>query len=69
MTTWLDKGRCSSCKHCGTDMDMEPYCAHPKVKAGTQALDEGRKFPWGLNINTAIEFFCGQDLKLREDRA
>ena len=23
--------RCFDCKFCGMDMDMDPYCAHPKV--------------------------------------
>ena len=50
------------------DMDMEPYCVQEKVCAGTPALDKGRKFPYGLNINTAIEYFCGPTLKLREPR-
>ena len=49
-------------------MDMEPYCVQEKVCAGTPALDKGRKFPYGLNINTAIEYFCGPTLKLREPR-
>lgn len=26
-----DEKNCRDCKHCGMDMDLDPYCAHPKV--------------------------------------
>lgn len=56
---WLQKDRCSGCKFCGWDMGMDPYCASPTVL---------EKHPYGLNINRAIEMFCGDELKLREPR-
>jgi hypothetical protein len=58
-TVWTDPGRCSSCKFCGMDMDLDPYCAHPKVIA---------RHKWGLVINKAIADFCGPDLALREEK-
>ena len=57
MSVWTDPGQCSSCKFCAMDMDLDPFCVHPKVLENHN---------WGLNINTAIENFCGQTLKLRE---
>jgi hypothetical protein len=59
MTTWLDEDQCSSCAHCGMDMDLDPFCVHPAVV---------RKHIYGLNLNQAIEHFCGSDLSLREPR-
>ncbi len=56
MTTWTDPDRCSSCKYCGMDMDMSPFCWEPTVL-------EAR--PEGLNLNSAIQDFCGPELKLR----
>lgn len=58
---WTDPGGCSTCKYCGMDMEMEPYCAHPKVTASS-------RFGYGMGINSAIQQFCGPDLKLREAR-
>jgi predicted metal-binding protein len=55
--SWLDPGRCSSCKHCSMDMDMAPFCSYPEVL---------KIHPWGVNLNKAISAFCGEDLKLRE---
>ena len=57
--SWLDPGQCSSCKHCGMDMDMGPYCAEPSVL---------EKHTYGLNINYAIKDYCGQDLQLRVEK-
>jgi len=57
MPIWTDPGRCSTCRHCAMDMDMDPFCVHPEVK---------KYHPWGLNLNKAISTFCGEDLKLRE---
>ena len=59
---WTDPEACSGCKHCGMDMDMEPFCAHPTVTA---------QHPYGLVIGKAIERFCGEgnSLKLWEKRA
>ncbi len=54
---WTDPGRCSTCKYCGMDMDMSPYCVHPKV------LEFHR---YGVNLTKAITDFCGEELKLRE---
>lgn len=59
MTTWLDPGRCSSCRYCCMDADMNPYCVEPSV---------AKKHPYGRNINLAIKEFCGTDLKLRVAR-
>ena len=59
MPSWLEPGRCSSCKFCGMDMDMGPYCAHPNVTAD---------HPYGLNLNQAVQIHCGPDLKLRVPR-
>jgi predicted metal-binding protein len=54
---WTDPGRCSTCKHCGMDMDMDPFCTHSEVT---------KYHRYGLNLNKAISEFCGEDLKLRE---
>jgi predicted metal-binding protein len=59
MTTWLDPGRCSTCKYCSMDLDMDPFCTHPKV------LEIHR---YGVNLNKAISNFCGEDLNLREEK-
>ncbi len=56
---WTEPGRCSTCKYCAMDMDMDPYCTHPKVL---------EFFRYGVNISKAINDFCGEDLKLREPR-
>ncbi len=34
--------RCFNCDHCGMDMDMDPYCAHPDVL---------KTNPHGSNVN------------------
>ncbi len=52
---WTDPDGCSHCAYCGMDMDMDPYCAHPKVK---------KAHPYGLNINIATRDFCEKDGKL-----
>ena len=57
MKIWTDPGRCSTCKHCSMDMDMDPFCTHPEV---------ARYHRWGLNLSKAISEFCGEDLRLRE---
>lgn len=41
------------------DLDMNPYCVHPKVKEFHR---------YGVNLTKAITDFCGDDLKLREER-
>jgi hypothetical protein len=41
------------------DMDLEPFCVHPKVREENY---------WGLGLNSAIRDFCGQDLKLRKPK-
>lgn len=56
---WTDPGGCSSCKFCGMDMDMEPYCVHPNLLP---------QWPAGLVINSAIRDYCGESLKLWEKR-
>lgn len=56
---WTSPGGCSSCKHCGMDMDLDPYCAHPVVI---------KVHPYGLGINAAIRDFCTPFLRLREAR-
>ena len=56
---WTDPGGCSSCNFCGMDMDMDPYCVHPKVL---------KEHPHGYGINHAIKETCGTDLKLWEKR-
>jgi len=58
MTIWTDPGRCSTCKFCSMDMNMEPFCVHPIVL---------KDYKWGLYINSAIKYYCGQDLSLREE--
>lgn len=60
VTCWTDPGGCAHCRHCGMDMDMDPYCAHPTVIA---------RHKWGLDLAKAIEWFCTPDLKLWEQRA
>jgi predicted metal-binding protein len=57
--SWTDPGRCSTCKHCSMDMEMDPFCTHPEV---------ARYHRWGLNLNKAVSEFCGENLKLREPR-
>jgi hypothetical protein len=52
---WTDPDGCSGCDYCAMDMDMDPYCTHPKVVA---------KHPIGLNINKAIQHYCGDGDKL-----
>lgn len=41
------------------DMELEPFCTNPAVTVYHRH---------GLNLNKAIAEFCGQDLKLREER-
>lgn len=58
MSVWTEPGGCSTCKYCGMDMEMNPFCVHREVT---------KKYPYGLNINNAIKDYCGKDLKLREE--
>lgn len=44
--------RCTSCGHCGMDMDMDPFCVAGPVLA-TAKERFGRSFNWGLGINSA----------------
>jgi hypothetical protein len=53
---WTDPDGCSGCKHCGMDMDMDPFCTHPTVRADHR---------YGLNINKAIQRYCGDGDKLK----
>lgn len=53
---WTDPGGCSTCKHCGMDMDMDPYCSHPDVLKIHQ---------YGVSINVALQKVC-IGYKLRE---
>jgi hypothetical protein len=55
------KKECFNCDHCGMDMDMTPYCVHPKV---------AKDYRYGLNCNQALQMFCrkDQDLSLWEER-
>jgi hypothetical protein len=41
------------------DMDMSPFCVHPEVL---------KFFRYGVNLTKAVAEFCGEDLKLREER-
>jgi hypothetical protein len=41
------------------DLEMDPYCVHPKVKEFHRH---------GVNLTKAITDFCGEDLNLREER-
>jgi hypothetical protein len=59
MSVWTDPGRCSTCKYCNMDLDMNPYCVHAKVL-------EFHKY--GVNLSKAVSEFCGEDLKLREEK-
>jgi predicted metal-binding protein len=59
VNVWTDPGRCSTCKHCSMDMDMNPFCTHAEVT---------RYHRWGLNLSKAIAEFCGENLKLREPK-
>lgn len=59
VTCWTDPGGCSTCKFVCMEPDLDPYCVHPKV------LEQR---PHGLNINSAIQDFCGENLDLREER-
>lgn len=59
MRFWNSPGACSTCKHCSMDMELEPFCTNPAVTVYHRH---------GLNLNKAIAEFCGQDLKLREER-
>lgn len=59
MTVWTEPGRCSTCRYCGMDMNMNPFCVHPKVLVN---------YSWGLDLNTAIADYCGKDLNLREEK-
>lgn len=52
LRVWTDSDGCSGCKFCGMDMDMDPYCVHPTLKA---------EHPDGLNIGKAIQRFCGDN--------
>ena len=57
---WTDKGGCSTCKYCvGMDMDMDPYCLHPKVI---------EKYKYGLSLNSAIQHFCTPKLIFRQEK-
>lgn len=46
----MSEKHCRDCKFCGMDMDMDPYCVHPRV------LEE---HPYGLVLhNIEIASFC-----------
>lgn len=53
---WTDPDGCSGCAYCGMDMDLDPYCVHPTVTADHR---------YGLNINLAIQRYCGDGDKLK----
>lgn len=67
--------RCFDCAHCGMDMDMDPYCAHPQVTVtaphgisvnrvrGTPAPDDAKNYGHPEVIGK-----CGPDGKLFEQR-
>lgn len=59
MAIWTDPRGCSGCEYCGMDMDMAPYCVAPDVL---------KEWPNGVNINMAIDRFCGPDLSLWKQR-
>ena len=44
--SWTDPGGCGHCVHCAMDMDMEPFCAHPRIAKAN---------PFGLLINHALK--------------
>lgn len=41
---------CTTCDHCGMDMDMDPYCVHPAVLV---------QHSHGLVTRRALPLFCG----------
>lgn len=52
-TVWHDG--CALCEHCCCELDGDPYCIEPSVKA---------QHSIGLGINQAVEFFCCKEGKL-----
>lgn len=52
-TVWHDG--CALCKFCCCELDGDPYCIEPSVKA---------KHSMGLHINHAVRDYCGKDGKL-----
>ena len=50
---------CFKCEHCGMDMDMDPYCAHPEVT---------KKHKYGLVLHQVSEFCSAPEKKLFEPR-
>lgn len=53
------KRECFNCDFCGMDMDMDPYCAHPKVL---------EKFPFGKALYNPNEFCPSPELPLFKPR-
>lgn len=53
-TVWHDG--CGKCEHCAMDMDMDPFCTHPEIRA--------QGWPSGLDIRPAVKNYCGKDGKL-----
>ena len=56
---WLEPRGCGNCNHCGMDMTMDPYCAHPTVV---------KIHRHGLNISVAVRKFCGNPHTLWQKR-
>jgi hypothetical protein len=56
-----EKKRCSGCRHCGMDMDMDPYCAHPQTLV---------TMPYGSNLarRDPARDHCGEEMKSWEPR-
>lgn len=53
-TVWHDG--CGKCEHACMDMDMDPFCVHPDIKA--------QGWPSGLDIRPAVNTYCGKEGKL-----
>lgn len=47
------------CKHCGMDMDLEPFCVNDLVLA-LRTAETGREYPWGLDVNPARSLCKGK---------
>lgn len=54
-TTWTQG--CGKCRWCAMDMDMDPFCYNPTVRAqaGTTV---------GIGLNAAVRSYCGKNGKL-----
>jgi hypothetical protein len=52
------------CKHCGMDMDAEPYCVQVDVLARRTAVT-GRTYPFGLDTNPARALCEGKFFEAR----